>query len=270
MEQGWDFMARIMEYPVAECGESLRSLTEAVRAAGAEVLFSERKHVQDLDRLFYLREGLIPGFIAAARALNQRGWIMRVEDGYRTRTMQKFLGRCQAVFDQILRRLIWECGGQIPAADFMFRRCSALAASTPKCGTHMAASAIDISVFARDDPTREIDRGAPYIELSELTPMESPFVSEQARCNRREITALMSRHGFVAYPFEFWHYSGGDAYDACLNQTGKPARYGPVDWDSTTNTVQPILNPQTQLNTGEEIHQELEQALQRLKAVRKA
>ena len=100
----------------------------------------------------------------------------------------------------------------------MFRRCSALVASVPKFGTHMSGSAIDISVMHLDDPSREVDRGAPYLEMSALTPMGSPFVSDAARRNRREITALMRRHGFVDYPWEFWHYSSGDAYEQVLLQ----------------------------------------------------
>jgi hypothetical protein len=34
----------------------------------------------------------------------------------------------------------------------------------------------------------EIDRGAPYMEVSEKTPMGSPFISDQAARNTAEIT----------------------------------------------------------------------------------
>jgi len=265
-DAAYDFMfGRILPYPVQESGEPLVSLPEAAAGAGVEVAFSARKHVRDLDRLFYLRQGQIAGFLGAAREMNQRGWVMRVEDGYRTRTIQKFLGRTPLVFDAVLKSVMWELGGTVPTPEFMFRRCSAMVATVPKFATHMSGSAIDISVLQRDDPQREVDRGAPYIEMSALTPMDSPFVGGEAQRNRRDITALMARHGFVAYPYEFWHYSSGDAYDQYLRQTGRPAIYGPVDWDPATQALQPIADAAQPLNSHEEVRQEIAAALDRLR-----
>ena len=68
--------------------------------------------------------------------------------------------------------------------------------------------------------------------MSERTPMNSPFVSPEAQRNRQEITAIMRESGFVEYPYEFWHYSSGDAYEQILLGTGQPARYGAVDFDA--------------------------------------
>ena len=59
------------------------SLPEAVWAEGVQVEFSRTKIARDYDRLFYLREGLIPDFIAVAREMNHRGWTLKVEDGFR-------------------------------------------------------------------------------------------------------------------------------------------------------------------------------------------
>lgn len=264
-EDAYRFMFEsILAYPVQECGERCVSLREAAAGAGVEVQFSAAPHVQGLERLFYLREGQIPGFLGAAREMNQRGWTLRVEDGYRTRTIQTWLGRTPRVFDAVLRSVMWELQGRVPTPAFMFRRCSAMVATVPKFATHMSASAIDVSVLYRDDPAREVDRGAPYLEMSERTPMDSPFVSAPARDNRREIGALMARHGFVAYPYEFWHYSSGDAYDQFLRRTGRPAIYGPVDRDPATNRVRPIADPLEPLNTDEDLRREIAAALRRL------
>ncbi len=255
----------VLPYPVAECGEPLVSLQEAAAAADVQVQFSARPHVRGLPRLFFLRDGQIPGFIGAAAEMNQRGWVMRVEDGYRTPEMQKYLGRTPEVFDAVLHSVMWELGGELPTPEFMFRRCSALVASVPKFGTHMSGSAIDISVMHRDDPAREVDRGAPYLEMSALTPMASPFVSAEAQRNRRDITALMRRHGFVDYPYEFWHYSSGDAYEQVLLKTGRPALYGAVSWDAASNTVTPLAQPDQALNSHDEIRAEIDAALERRK-----
>ena len=260
MDEAYAFMQRVRQQPVHDCSEPMRSLVEAVRAAGVEVAFSSKRHVLGLPRLYFLREGLVAPFLAAAREMVTRGWVMRVEDGFRTRDMQRQLALQPYTFDIIRERVRWELDGQPLTAKLVLRRMSALVANAPQVGTHMAGSAIDISVLDRDSG-EEIERGGAYLELSELTPMNSPFVSAAAQANREAITALMARHGFVAYPWEFWHYSRGDAYETILQGLDQPARYGPVDVDLATGRVQSILAPLEQLNSLEEIQSRLEQAL---------
>jgi zinc D-Ala-D-Ala dipeptidase len=262
MDEAYAFMEQIRQYPVVDCGEPVVSLVDAVRGAGVEVAFSEKPHVKGLPRLFLLRVGLIDAFIGCARAMNERGWVLKVEDAFRTLTMQKFLAREPYTFDVIVERLLWEGQGVLPSVDLVMRRVGALVAAAPKVGTHMSGSAIDISVLDRVSGD-EVDRGRPYLEMSELTPMESPFVSAAAQANRAAITALMRQHGFVTYPWEFWHYNQGDAYDHYLNQTGQPARYGAVNVSLADGSVQAIENTLTPLNSYEEIESEMAQALER-------
>jgi D-alanyl-D-alanine dipeptidase len=218
--------------------------------------------VQGLPRLFVLREGLIKPFLAAARELNDRGWVMRVEDGLRTPTMQKLLARQDYTFDLVLDRVLWELDGRPLTPEFMARRLDVLIAASAKIGTHMSASAIDISVLDRGTG-QEVERGGPYLEMSELTPMATPFVSGLARANRESITAVMQRHGFMAYPWEFWHYNSGDAHVEVLNGRAAPGRYGPVAVDLVTGAVTPMENPTARLNTLEEIQAATEAALAR-------
>lgn len=263
LEAAHAFMHRTLDHPVTECGEPLRDLRAAARDAGIRVAFTEKKHVRGLDRIFRLRSGLIDGFLAAAAEMNRRGWVMRVEDGFRTREIQKYLAREPSVFDAILRSVIWEQDGRMPSPEFFLRRSMALVALMPKMGTHMSGSAIDISVLQLADGN-EVDRGAGYLEMSELTPMHSPFVTHAARENRREITAIMRRHGFVDYPFEFWHYNAGDAYEAIIHKTGKPSRYGAIDWSSSGDSVRPMDNPCEPLNEPGEIRIEIERAIRRM------
>jgi D-alanyl-D-alanine dipeptidase len=263
-DEAYSFMMRAVDCPVADCGERLISLPDAAREAGVEAAFSERPHALGLPRIYVLREGLIAKFVDAADRLNRRGWVMKVEDGYRTRTMQKNLGLLPALFDLVLGKVIWELGGQTPEPDFLFRRLLTLVAQIPKTGTHMSGSAVDISVHERDSGV-EVDRGVPYLEMSHLTPMNSPFVSPEAQRNRQEITAIMRESGFVEYPYEFWHYSSGDAYEQFLLNTGKPARYGAVDFDTATGKVSPIEEPEKPLNSLDEIQAEIRASLERLK-----
>ena len=252
MEAAYDFMMKMLEYPVAECGEPLAPLPDAAASAGVTVHFSDTKIAGRYDHLFYLREGLIEPFIAVAREMNERGWILKVEDGYRTTEMQRDAGLQPEVIGVILQKVMWENKGEPPSPDLLFRRMTALCATYPKTGTHMSGSAMDISVL-HADTLSEVDRGGPYIEISELTPLNSPYASPEAARNRAEITQLMQKHGFVPYPYEFWHYSSRDAYAEYLLGSGQPGRYGAVDFDPTTCSFEPVADPTAPLISLEEL-----------------
>ena len=242
-----------------------------MREAGVEVAFSDLPHADGSPRLFWLRTSLMPRFLAVARAMNDRGWVLKVEDAYRTPAMQRALGTRPALFAAILEKVhlhlsplpsafsllhhifsllqvLWEYSGDraTPSreelASLLIARTGSLIAAAPKVGTHMSGSAIDISVLHRGS-REEVDRGAPYLELSELTPMASPFISAEAAANRREITALFAAQGFLDYPWEFWHYSAGDAYEGLLKETGKPGRYGAVELEVGSGAVAPMADP---------------------------
>ena len=265
MECACDFMDTMLEYPVEECGESLVSLPESVMAERVAVQFSRTKLAGNHEHLFYLRRGLVEDFIAAAREMNDRGWTLRVEDGFRSRAMQKDLALDERVFDIILQKVIWETKCKIPNSELMFRRLTALIATCPKIGTHMSGSAMDISVL-RTDGLAEVERNGSYLELSELTPMASPFAPVNAIRNRTEISEIMCRHGFIAYPYEFWHYSKRDAYAEYLTDSGNPARYGAVDFDIANGSITPILNPKDPLHCLEDIEKNIELSLNRFNA----
>ena len=263
MESAYGFVDKILEYPVEECGESLISLPQSARTEGVAVQFSQTKLAGDHARLFYLRRGLIEDFIAVSREMNDKGWTLRVEDGFRSRAMQKDLALQESIFDNILGRVIWEAEDKIPDPKLMLRRLTVLIATFPKIGTHMSGSAIDISVFRTDDLS-EIDRSGSYLELSELTPMASPFASAKAIQNRTEISEIMQRHGFIAYPYEFWHYSKGDAYAEYLTGSGTSARYGAVDFDRANGNITPIPNPKDPLHSLGDIENYIDLSLSRL------
>jgi hypothetical protein len=176
--------------------------------------------------------------------------------------MQRQLMRKPQVFDAILQKCIWESGGEIPSAEMVFRRAIVLTANMPKIGTHMSGSAIDISVFHRDEG-REVWRGNPYLEMSERTPMRSPFVEPEAIGNRLAITAMMESHGFMHFPFEFWHFNKGDAGAHILTGNPAPCRYGPVNWNPQTNEVTPVADPTALLNPLPVIEKEIAAAMQR-------
>ncbi len=262
LELGYDMVEKLLAFPVEECGEGFASIPEAAEAAGVEMLFSDTKIAGDLDRVFFLRESLVADVVDLARDMNQRGWILKIEEGFRSLEMQGSLVRKPSVFDAVLRKCIWELGGEMPSVEFVFRRAIVMVANIPKIGTHMSGSAVDISVFRRDDRA-EVWRGGPYLEISEKTPMRSPFISEEELRNRLEITEIMEARGFMHFPAEFWHYNKGDAGDHILNHKPGPARYGPVNWNSETNEVTPVADPLSPLNPLPRIEQEIAAAMER-------
>lgn len=261
MELGFEMVEQLLAFPVAECGEGFAALPVAVADAGVKILFSTSKIAGNLDRIFCMRESLAKDVIAIAEDMNRRGWILKIEDGFRTLQMQGTLVRKPEVFDSILQKCIWELDGETPSVEFMFRRAIVMVANIPKIGTHMSGSAIDISVF--DEEGREVSRGGPYLEVSERTPMRSPFISQADLRNRLQITEIMESHGFMHFPFEFWHYNKGDAGAHILTKNPEPAKYGPVNWDPATNEVTPVADPMSPLNPLPAIEAEIAAALAR-------
>jgi len=262
MDAGYELIERVIPVEVQECREGFASLPDAAVETGVEMLFSNSKIAGELERVLFMRESLVQRVMDVGRDMNDRGWILKIEDGYRSLDMQGQLGRKPQLFDVILQKCIWECGGEIPPVELVFRRANVLISNNPKVGTHMSGSAIDVSVFRRDDGS-EVWRGNSYLEMSERTPMRSPFVEPDALQNRLEITAMLEARGFVHFPFEFWHFNQDDAMGHVLTENPAPARFGPVHWDPRTNRVTTVDNPTNLLTPLPIIQREIEAALQR-------
>lgn len=263
MELGYAMVQQLLAFPVEECGERFASLPEVAEEAGVEMLFSTSKIAGNLDRIYFMRESLAREVAEIGREMNERGWVLKIEEGFRTLEMQGALVRKPEVFDAILEKCLWENGGELPPAEMVARRAIVMVANIPKIGSHMSGSAIDISVFHRDG-SGEVWRGNSYLEISERTPMRSPFIAPEDLENRLAITAMMEAHGFMHFPFEFWHYNKGDAGANILTDNPAPCRYGPVHWDPATNEVTPVADPMEPLNPLPVIEREIAAARERL------
>lgn len=257
MDQMDDLVEQLLQYPCCECHAPMASLEQAMRDAGVEVRFSKTKLGGVLDRIYYVREPLLPDLVAIAEDMHRRGWVLQIEDGFRTQAMQTKLVCSPLTFDQVVRMCTWECGGKRPPVELLFRRCRVMVANYGKTGTHMQGAAVDISVFRRSDGS-EVWRGKPYLEMSEYTAMASPFVTEEERANRWAITEIMERHGFMHFPGEFWHYNKGDVLYQILTKSQQPGIYGPIHWDPRTNAITPYDNPLQTLVPLDQLEQELE------------
>src|SRR5262249_40092867 len=95
MQLGYDLIQKVIPFEVKECGEPFASIPDAASAAGVEMLFSTTKIVGELDRVYFMRESLVKDVISIGRDMNERGWILKIEDGYRSLEMQGKLVRKQ-------------------------------------------------------------------------------------------------------------------------------------------------------------------------------
>ena len=85
MDKAYEFCEQASNVPVNECMEKLVYLPEVAREAGVEVTFSDKPHVDNLPRLFYLRQGQIENFLKIADKFNSHGWIYTPLDRGRCR-----------------------------------------------------------------------------------------------------------------------------------------------------------------------------------------
>jgi D-alanyl-D-alanine dipeptidase len=256
MEAAYAFMQRLLEYPVRECGEPLRCLRRQAAEVGVDMVFPADRKLGLFDRLFLVRSSLIDGLLAVGEGLLQRGFVLRVEDGYRPPERQARGATSDYALRHVLAKVRWELCGRMPSAELVFRRLSVWTATTPKFANHTAGCAVDVMLLRRGDRT-PIDLGAPYPELSHLTPMDSPFVPDPARRHRELLCGVFAEQGFIPYPFEFWHFSRGDADCEMMTGAGAPARFGPVHWSDKSGQVTPVADPTRPFVTIEDIRDRL-------------
>lgn len=218
-------LAEVRSHPIEEDSSSLADLREAAGSAGVEMSFSTRSHPNGSQRMHLVRRDLVAPLLGAAEDFAENGHTLMIEDAFRTYDMQRSL----AVSDEVLLRFGRAMRQAEPDAspERLIERLSVVVASRPSYAGHMAGAAVDVSVLAADG--RPIDRGGPYLEVSAVMPMDSPFISRIAAENRSYISEVMGQRGFSAYPFEFWHYSKDDSFGRVLSGESTPARYGPVE-----------------------------------------
>jgi D-alanyl-D-alanine dipeptidase len=257
MEAAYAFMERLLAYPVRECGEPLCCLRRRAEEAGAEMVFAADKKLGIFERRYEVRESLVEPLLAVGEAVVKRGYVLRVEDGYRPPARQA-RGACgDYALHSALKWARWELGGGEPTPELVFRRLAVWTATTPKFANHTSGSAVDVSLL--DPDGSRADLGGIYPEMSYLTPMTSPFVPADARRRRRMLRELFAEQGFVAYPWEFWHFSRGDADAEMIAGAGRPARYGSVHWSDGQDRPTPVADPLEPFLTVEDVRARMEE-----------
>ncbi|MDD5727829.1 MAG: M15 family metallopeptidase [Victivallales bacterium] len=262
--QAYDFLQGTLAWPVKECDERMVSLRQAVKSARLTVIFSTSKFAGKFEKIFFLREGLIAPFLDAAREINNRGWFIKVEDAYRSGSMQQYFGVQNFILDSVLKKIIWANDGKLPSPETVTHCLSAFAAACPGSSTHMSGGTLDISVCSAGSLC-ELDRGCKYQEISENIFLDPPYLSVKARKNRREIRNIMEKHGFANYAYGIWQFNSGNACAEKLFNSGKTARYGAINFNPANDSMTAIENPAAPLNQPAHVQEKIESVLKRLK-----
>jgi len=77
----------------------------------------------------------------------------------------------------------------------------------PELGGHPAGAAVDIRLLRNNEP---VDCGTPMWSFVRDSYTFSPFISPEARENRKILRTAMKRAGFAPFDGEWWHFSYGD------------------------------------------------------------
>lgn len=242
LADGARFMAAAGEHPVAECLEPLVSIEEAAARTGAPIVCLDSPHPVGRARDHRIRRGNLDPLLAVAHDLRAQGLTLVIEDALRSPETQRHAAASQLLARRVGQMLAW--ADPYAGDREIVERLGAICAATPITAGHVAGAAVDVSVRRVDGS--ELDRGAPYLDLSERMPMSSPFIDTQQAQARALVTAAMARQGFVAYPFEFWHYSRGDVLAALASGSSDSAIYGPVH-AAADGSVAPVQEPQAPL-----------------------
>ncbi len=245
LDAATEFMHRAIAAPVAESGEPALDLAAVVPDSLDVEFATPALGSLNTAGLYFLRETLAPRFVATVKELNGLGLGVRVEFGYRTPEMQSSLCSNDTILGRVLASTEWEVGGR-PDPALVYERLVVLCANVYKTGTHLGASALDVTILDRETG-EEYDRGGEYLTLDVVTPFESPHISVDARRHRALVRGVFGRHGFVAYPYEFWHFSAGDVFEALVTGSDEPARFGPVRLDASTGHVAAVEAPDREL-----------------------
>ena len=134
MELGYALIQQVLAFPFQECGEGFASLRDAVESSGVEMQFSDSKIAGQLERVYFMRESLVKDVITIGREMNARGWILKIEDCYRSLEMQGQLVRKPELFDIILKMCIWALVAKLSPCRKMPIICSSAKEKTRVCG----------------------------------------------------------------------------------------------------------------------------------------
>ena len=97
-------------------------------------------------------------------------------------------------------------------------------------GKHTRGTAVDVALV--DYLGNELPMPTGYDDFTEKAHRGSTKWSEKQRANNAKLEAVMKKHGFLPFPFEWWHYdlAGWENYpplDISFEELERPAQTAP-------------------------------------------
>ena len=130
----------------------------------------------------YVRRELIPQLEAVQKELAAKGLGLKIYDGYRPLSVQ------QKMWDLIRdERFVSN-----PAVNM---------------GRHTRGMAVDVTLV--DKRGRQLPMPSDFDEFSARAAVTYPVGTGEERRNRDLLQRVMTRHGFLSYPDEWWHFDFG-------------------------------------------------------------
>jgi len=71
-------------------------------------------------------------------------------------------------------------------------------------GRHTRGTAVDVTLV--DSSGKQLDMPTDFDDFTDKAHSDNEAVSARQKTNRALLARVMSRHGFVPYPFEWWHF----------------------------------------------------------------
>lgn len=217
--------------PLSDNGEKLVDIRKMVDDNHLLAVFNDTLSATNQTRLYYLRKSVARALAKAIIDFNKQGLIPRFEYMYR-----RFEDQAAG-----FRRSVATMAQKYPMLDHatITQLAGVFVAAYPNTSAHLSGAAVDMTILDADK--KPLDMGCPYIHPGPESKTDSMLVSKQARINRQVLKKTMTKHGFVNYPYEYWHYSLGDKIAARV--LGLPtAKYGPIAYDPSSGLTQLILD----------------------------
>jgi zinc D-Ala-D-Ala dipeptidase len=201
----------ISRVPVTECGEPLVDLRarEALRLDG---------RLADQGGVYaHLRSGVVDQLVTA-QTLLPAGTRLLIVEGLRSLTLQR------RYFTAHVARLREAHPGR---SESWYGERAARYISPPDVAPHVTGGAVDLTLCARNGTELWLGTEVNATD-TESCHTASTDISAEAKEHRRILTEALTAVGLINYPTEWWHWSYGDRYWACVS--GAPAaRYGPIE-----------------------------------------
>ena len=208
-----NFDNKLLKIKLKESKEGFLYVPELIKQSKVDIKVRDSKN-------FYLRIVVALNLIKASEYFNKKGYILCIESSYRSIDEQKT--RFKKRFNELKKSFPKKTNEEL------LNRANIYTAGIPIFASHIAGASVD--VLLQNKAGKLLFFGAHYPKGDIESVTNYPHLSKIAKINRKILKNGMERHGFVNYPFEYWHYSIGDVCAAHILKQ-KYAKYGPVNYD---------------------------------------